>query len=125
MLIWSRALSNLNGRRDPLGRWLTIRWTGHDGQGSCFSFKSRTVECFSRWPPSCRSTQPFGGFLVNFWVLVNWVCISARSLTKFMRLNTFAHSLARSVTHPSAFTPCKFTLFARSVVLNKRFVLLV
>src|SRR5882672_10704741 len=32
--LWLRALLALHGRRDPLGRWITTRWTG--GRGARF-----------------------------------------------------------------------------------------
>ena len=49
MLTRSRALVELNGRRDPLGRWITNRWTGHDGQVRDFPSNPEPLNAF----PSC------------------------------------------------------------------------
>src|SRR5437762_2637158 len=45
--------------------------------GSCFSFKSRTVQCLSQLLPSCRSTQPLGRNLMKL-TKISYARLNAR-----------------------------------------------
>jgi hypothetical protein len=76
----ARSAFELRGRRDPLGQWLTNRWTG--ATGSAFRIKRDPVKLLGN--AVARSTQPFGGFAHGMTRILLLVFILTVSGTTFL-----------------------------------------